>query len=140
MESIRANEGDAAVQRYYWELGRRIHHDRDFMNFELTDVLRSINVNADHQVAFENPEFDEDIRSRMDKGISLAGDDIGTPIIGFEDEKGETFGIFGPVITRVPDKRQSLELWDSVVLLTTTPGFWELKRTRTEKPEFGERP
>ena len=103
MESIRANEGDAAVQRYYWELGRRIHHDRDFMNFELSDVLRSINVNADHQVAFENPEFDEDIRSRMDKGISLAGDDIGTPIIGFEDEKGEPFGIFGPVITRVPD-------------------------------------
>ena len=76
----------------------------------------------------------------MDKGISLAGDDIGTPIIGFEGEKGETFGIFGPVITRVPDKRQSLELWDSVVRLTTTPGFWELKRTRTEKPEFGERP
>ena len=72
MESIRANEGDAAVQRYYWELGRRIHHDRDFMNFELSDVLRSINVSADHQVAFENPEFDEDIRSRMDKGISLS--------------------------------------------------------------------
>ena len=43
-----------------------------------------------------------------------------------KDEKGETFGIFGPVITRVPDKRQSLELWDSVVLLTTTPGFGNL--------------
>ena len=140
MESIRASEGDLAVQRYYWELGRRIHHDRDFMNFELSDVLKSINVSADHHVAFEDPEFDEEIRSRMDKGISLAGDDIGTPIIGFEDEKGEPFGIFGPVITRVPDKIQSLELWDSVVRLTTTPGFWELKRTRTEKPEFGERP
>ena len=60
MESIRANEGDAAVQRYYWELGRRIHHDRDFMNFELSDVLGSINVSADHHVAFENPDFDEE--------------------------------------------------------------------------------
>ncbi|GIS55988.1 MAG: hypothetical protein Ct9H90mP30_6730 [Actinomycetota bacterium] len=67
------------------------------------------------------------------KGISLAGDDIGTPIIGFEDEKGETFGIFGPVITRVPDKRQSLELWDSVVLLTPTPGFWEFKTHEDRK-------
>ena len=56
MESIRDNEGDDAVQRYYWELGRRIHHDRDFMNFELSDVLKSINVSADHYVAFENPE------------------------------------------------------------------------------------
>ena len=48
--------------------------------------------------------------------------------------------MFGPVITRVLVNRQSLELRDSVVLLTTTPGFWELKRTMTEKPEFGERP
>ena len=35
MESIRNNEGEATVQKYYWELGRRIHHDKDFMNFEL---------------------------------------------------------------------------------------------------------
>ena len=84
--------------------------------------------------------FDEEIRSRMDNGLSLAGDDIGTPIIGFETKDGEMVGIFGPVITRVPDRDQSLELWDSVMTLTKTPGFWELKRTRTEKPEFGERP
>ncbi|GIR38022.1 MAG: hypothetical protein CM15mP49_34070 [Actinomycetota bacterium] len=32
-------------------------------------------------------------------------------------------GIFGPVITRVPDKDKSLELWDSVMTLTKTPGF-----------------
>ena len=75
----------------------------------------------------------------------------GTPIINnvtgglqdgcrFETKDGEMVGIFGPVITRVPDKDQSLELWDSVMTLTKTPGFWELKRTRTEKPEFGERP
>ena len=38
-------------------------------------------------------------------GLSLAGDDIGTPIIGFENKDGEMVGIFGPVITRVPDKR-----------------------------------
>ena len=38
------------------------------------------------------------------------------------------------------ETEESLKLWDSVVTLTSTPGFWELKRTRTEKPEFGERP
>ncbi len=140
MESIRNSEGENAVQKYYWELGRRIHHDRDFMEFELADVLGTIGVSPDHLSSFNNPEFDEQIRSRMDAGISLAGDDIGTPIIGFEGKDGEMVGIFGPVITRVPGKDQSLELWDSVITLTTTPGFWELKRTRTEKPEFGERP
>lgn len=140
MESIRKSEGEGTVQKYYWELGRRIHHDKDFMDFELADVLSSIGVSTDHLEAFDDARFDEEIRSRMDNGLSLAGDDIGTPIIGFETKDGEMVGIFGPVITRVPDKNQSLELWDSVITLTNTPGFWELKRTRTEKPEFGERP
>ena len=140
MESIRNSEGEDTVQKYYWELGRRIHHDKDFMDFELADVLTSINVSTDHLKAFDDANFEEEIRSRMDNGLSLAGDDIGTPIIGFETKGGEMVGIFGPVITRVPEKDQSLKLWDSVITLTTTPGFWELKRTRTEKPEFGERP
>jgi hypothetical protein len=140
MESIRNSESEDTVQKYYWELGRRIHHDKDFMDFELADVLSSIGVSTDHLEAFDDERFDEEIRSRMDNGLSLAGDDIGTPIIGFETKDGEMVGIFGPVITRVPDKDQSLELWDSVMTLTRTPGFWELKRTRTEKPEFGERP
>ena len=140
MESIRYSEGEDTVQKYYWELGRRIHHDKDFMDFELADVLSSIGVSTDHLEAFDDARFDEEIRSRMDNGLSLAGDDIGTPIIGFETKDGEMVGIFGPVITRVPDRDQSLELWDSVMTLTKTPGFWELKRTRTEKPEFGERP
>tara|TARA_Y100000287_G_scaffold81810_1_gene64858 strand:- start:1344 stop:1766 length:423 start_codon:yes stop_codon:yes gene_type:complete len=140
MESIRKNEGEGTVQKYYWELGRRIHHDKDFMDFELDEVLTSIGVSTNHLEAFGDSRFDEEIRARMDIGLSLAGDDIGTPIIGFERKDGEMVGIFGPVITRVPDKNQSLELWDSVITLTNTPGFWELKRTRTEKPEFGERP
>ena len=140
MESIRNSESEDTVQKYYWELGRRIHHDKDFMDFELADVLSSIGVSTDHLEAFDDARFDEEIRSRMDNGLSLAGDDIGTPIIGFETKDGEMVGIFGPVITRVPDKDKSLELWDSVMTLTKTPGFWELKRTRTEKPEFGERP
>ncbi len=140
MESIRQSEGDELVQVYYWELGRRIHHDRNFMDFELEDVLDSIAVGQDHASAYENPLFDEEIRNSMDSGIKLAGEDIGTPIIAFDDDAGERVGIFGPVITEVPDTEQSVKLWDSVVTLTTTPGFWELKRTRTEKPIFGNRP
>ena len=140
MESIRNSEGEDTVQKYYWELGRRIHHDKDFMNFDLSDVLSSLDVSADHLGAFDDSNFDDEIRSRMNVGLSLAGDDIGTPIIGFKRNDGEMVGIFGPVIARVPGKDQSLELWDSVMTLTNTPGFWELKRTRTEKPEFGERP
>ena len=56
----------------------------------------------------------------MDIGLSLAGDDIGTPIISLNGEDGEMVGIFGPVITRVPDKNQSLELWGQCDNSTST--------------------
>ncbi|MBB33195.1 MAG: hypothetical protein CL455_06045 [Acidimicrobiaceae bacterium] len=140
MESIRAEEGNKAVQDFYWELGRKIHHDKNFMDFVLADVLNTIGVSSNYVSAYDNPDFDEEIRKRMARGIELAGEDIGTPIIAFDDPQGQRVGIFGPVITRVPEGNESVKLWDSVVTLTTTPGFWELKRTRTEKPEFGGRP
>ena len=103
-------------------------------------MLDAVGVNDRHLAAYEDPSVDEEIRARMDKGIDLAGDDIGTPIIAFTDSQGEIVGIFGPVITRVLEQEESLKMWDSVVTLTTTPGFWELKRTRKEGPDFGERP
>ena len=64
----------------------------------------------------------------------------GTPIIAMDDCEGARVGIFGPVITKVPPADESLRLWDIVVEATRTPSFWELKRTRTEPPEFGDRP
>ena len=73
-------------------------------------------------------------------GLELVGEDVGTPIIAMDDGRGGRAGIFGPVITRVPTGEASLRLWDMVVDATSTPGFWELKRTRTEGPRFGERP
>ena len=89
MESIRETEEREAVQRFYWELGRRIHHDRDFLDFDLSEVLDAIGVDNRHAAAYEDPSFDEEIRARMDEGIELAGDDIGTPIIAFTDDQGE---------------------------------------------------
>ena len=63
MESIRETEEHEAVQRYYWELGRRIHHDRDFLNFDLNEVLDAVGVNDRHLAAYEDPSFDEEIRT-----------------------------------------------------------------------------
>ena len=48
--------------------------------------------------------------------------------------------LFGPVITRAPKGADALKLWDALMMLGEIDGFWELKKTRTERPEFGERP
>ena len=76
----------------------------------------------------------------MDEGLALAGDDIGTPLIAFDDDDGKRVGLFGPVISKMPVGDNRLRLWDGFAMMATVPGFWEAKRTRTEGPQFGERP
>jgi len=141
IESIRKAEGDDAVKDVYWEFATRIHHDGDRQNsFDLPAALAAAGFDSAHAAAFDDESFDEEIATRMEAGLDLAGDDVGTPIIAMDDENGDRVALFGPVITRVPPTDQSLGLWDGFVACARTPGFWELKRTRTESPEFGDRP
>ena len=140
LESVRTTDGNEGVFKLYWELGRRIHHDTALMELSVRDALESTGLDVKHAEAFGEEKWDKEIRTRMDVGLELAGNDIGTPIIAFDDAHGDRVGIFGPVITRVPEGDLSLQLWDGLVSVMTVPGFWELKRTRTERPQFGERP
>jgi hypothetical protein len=43
---------------------------------------------------------------------------------------------FGPVVTPAPKGEDAGRLWDGVVLVAGTPGFYELKRTREQGPVF----
>ena len=139
MESVRATEGNDGVFKLYWELGARIHHDKD-RDFAIADALESAGLPTSHAAAFDDESFDDEIRKRHDAGLELVGTDVGTPIIAMDKPDGSRQGIFGPVITRVPDSADSLKLWDGMVAMMSVDGFWELKRTRTERPEFGDRP
>jgi hypothetical protein len=127
------------VFRFYWELGRRIHHDGELF-FDVADALSAAGLDPGLASAFDDPVWDTEIKDRMDTGLALTGTDVGTPLIAFEADDGERVGLFGPVITRVPPADQSLTLWDGFVAMATIPGFWEVKRTRTERPDFGPRP
>ncbi len=139
MESVRASLGNDGVFAWYWEVATRIHHDKDY-SFDPAEALPAAGIGGDHGPAFDDPAWDDPIAERMAVGLDLAGTDIGTPIIGFNNLNGNRVGIFGPVITRVLPRDQALQLWDGMVAVTTVPGFWELKRTRTESPDLGERP
>ena len=137
LESVRADGGD--VEQLYLEYGRRMHHEHD-RDFDVADALRVVGLDVEHAKAFDDDSWDAEIRTRMDIGLALCGDDVGTPIIAMDDKHGTRTGYFGPVITRVPDTETSLELWDALRTMISVPGFWEVKRTRTERPEFGEPP
>ena len=140
LESVRTSDGNDGVFRGYRAFGSSIHHDKALLELDIASTLKEAGLDHGHSAAADDSAWDDEIRRRMAVGLTLAGDDIGTPIIGFDDASGTPVGIFGPVITRVPPGDQSLQLWDGLVSVMSIPGFWELKRTRTEPPEFGDPP
>lgn len=44
--------------------------------------------------------------------------------------------IFGPVLSPIPRGEAAAKLWDGVLLVMGTDGFFEFKRSRTRDPIF----
>ena len=64
------------------------------------------------------------------------GTDVGTPVIHAPGPDGEHVAFFGPVVTPAPKGEAAGRLWDGVLLVAGTPGFFELKRTRDARPDL----
>ncbi len=78
--------------------------------------------------------YDALIRAETEEALSLAGRDVGTPILHFDPPSGTA--LFGPVISRLPADEDAVALWDHVVALSRFPGFAELKRSLREVPQL----
>ncbi len=139
MESVRSTDGNDGVFKLYWEFGSRIHHDGE-TPFDPADALATVGLDASHAAAFDDESWDAVIRAAMDEGLALVGDDVGTPIIALENSDGVKTGYFGPVISRIPSTDKSVAMWDALVTMMDVDSFFELKRTRTESPDPGDRP
>ena len=144
MESVRAaaatpEAGNDGVFKLYWEAGSRIHHDSS-RDFTAAELLETIGMDTSHADAFDNEKWDTIIRTEMDAGLALVGQDVGTPIIAIERSDGGQAGYFGPVISKVPPKEKGLAMWDGLVAMMEVDSFFELKRTRSGGIDFGVRP
>jgi hypothetical protein len=139
MESVRTTDGNDGVFRLYWEFGSRIHHDEE-MPFDPAGALGAVGLDTAHAAAFDDDSWDPVIRTAMDDAIELVGHDVGTPIIAMDASDGRRAGYFGPVISRIPPTEQSLKMWDALVAMMDVDSFFELKRTRSEAPDPGDRP
>lgn len=131
------DDADLAVGRLYAEMGSRRHRpEREDIGTD--DALRSIlgacGLDPELAKAADDDRWDARIRSEMDAAIGVAGDNVGVPIIALDG--GEGPGWFGPVISRVPQGDAALKLWDAFETLARVPGFYEIKRGRTERPQI----
>ena len=67
--------------------------------------------------------------------MAPVGDDVGTPVIHVPGADGRTVAFFGPVVTPTPSGEEAGRLWDGVLLVAGTDGFFELKRSRDRNPD-----
>jgi len=124
--------GSDAVLPLYTAIGTRFHNQKAEQNRATIEAsLAEAGLPADLAHAMDSTEYDEAVRASHTDGIERVGLEVGTPIISV----GEA-SIFGPVITPIPRGEAAGRLWDGVLLCLQTPGFFELKRSRTNPPIF----
>ena len=140
---VRAEHGREAVGPLYDAIGTRLF---DTIRDEplsapdqgcrelLEPLLRDIRLPGDLADALDDAAFDDVIRAETEEALTLTGRDVGTPILHFKPPGGMAF--FGPVISRLPDRDDAVELWDHVIGLASFPGFAEIKRSLRERPQL----
>lgn len=132
VQSVRIGGGADRVGELYTAFGRRIHNE-ETLEFDVAAVLDEVGLDPAHAAALTDESHDDGITSSMEEAFALTGTDVGTPLIAVGTGDARR-GLFGPVITRFPEPEAALRLWDGFVAMAGTDGFYELKRTRDERP------
>jgi len=116
----------------YTALGTRFHHDKaPLERATIEAALAEVGLPADLADAMDSADFDEALRASLADGMDRVGYEVGTPVISVH---GTSF--FGPVLSPIPRGQDAARLWDGVMLVAKTDGFFELKRSRTRDPIF----
>ncbi len=122
--------GDQVIKQLYDAMGTRIHLGKvDDPEVVIRESLAELGLPAELARYAGTDEVDDELRASHQEAIDLVGDEVGTPVIEVD---GVAF--FGPVVTPAPRDEAAGRLWDGCVLVAGTPGFYELKRTRTVGP------
>jgi hypothetical protein len=124
--------GQESLAAFYTAIGTRYHPQGEPRTRETTEKsLADVGLPTGLAELGETGDWDDDLRASHHRGMDPVGDDVGTPVIHYDGS-----AIFGPVLTPAPTGEEAGRVLDAVVVLTSFPGFYELKRTRESGPVF----
>lgn len=125
-------KGDDILLPLYTAIGTRFHDEGLPREKEtVLAALREVGLPEHLLDAADTTEYDEAIIKSHHEGMDQVGYEVGTPVISVN---GVAF--FGPVVSPIPRGDAAGKLWDGVLLVAGTDGFFELKRSRTRDPIF----
>lgn len=124
--------GSGVLGPLYTALGNQFHVEHKPKDREtIEEALVEAGLPTSLADAAESDALDDAIKKSHHAGMDQVGYEVGTPVISVE---GVAF--FGPVITPAPKGEAAGVLWDGVLAVAGTPGFFELKRSRDQPPSF----
>ncbi|MEU6626926.1 DsbA family protein [Streptomyces parvus] len=129
--------GDDVVGPLYTALGTRFHNNGEGPTPEaVAAALKDVGLPAGLAEYADKDTYDTELRASHKEGIDKVGQEVGTPVIAVPGADGEQVAFFGPVVTPAPKGEEAAKLWDGTLLVASIPGFYEIKRTRTQGPIF----
>ncbi|MFE3250313.1 DsbA family protein [Streptomyces sp. NPDC059209] len=129
--------GDEVVGKLYTALGTRIHNRGEGSERgTIAAALADVGLPADLIEYADKDTYDAELRASHKEGIDKVGQEVGTPVISVPGPDGEQIAFFGPVVTPAPKGEEAAKLWDGTLMVASIPGFYEIKRTRTQGPVF----
>ncbi|WP_329132052.1 DsbA family protein [Streptomyces sp. NBC_01476] len=135
--AARELHGDEVLGKLYTALGTRYHNQGLPKTREtMVAALEEAGLPASLADYADSDTYDTELRASHKEGIDKVGQEVGTPVIAVPGSDGEQIAFFGPVVTPAPRGEEAAKLWDGTLMVASIPGFYEIKRTRTQGPIF----
>lgn len=126
MAAIAREKGDDGWVAAYFAFGERyIDRSEPLDDGLVAHLLTTVGVRDTTAEAVSDESLDESVRRGHQAAQDALGETGGSPILQID---GHAF--FGPVLTAVPDEKDSVALFDAIATLAAVPQFAQLQRPR----------